>query len=147
MKRYVLAAAALPLVASLALAQSTTAPTTTTPPAATSPATPSAGTAGQPQWYTRKEGEYRSSKLIGTKVKNGAGETIGDINEVLLAKDGKAAAVVIGVGGFLGVGEREVAVAFDSLKVNQDSSGNNVVMLDATKDSLKGAPAWSWQRS
>ena len=145
MMKYLLAAAVLPLAVSYAVAQSTTPSTTTvTPPAAsTTTTTP----AGQPQWYTRKDGEWRSSKLIGTKVKNGAGETIGDINDVLLAKDGKASAVIIGVGGFLGVGEREVAVAFDSLKMNTDSNGNNVVMLDATKDSLKGAPAWSWQHS
>ena len=86
----------------------------------------------------------RASKLIGTTVKNDADESIGSINEVVLGKDGKVAAVVIGVGGFLGMGEREVAVNFDSLRVAQDGNNRTVVSLDATKDSLKAAPEWSW---
>jgi hypothetical protein len=86
----------------------------------------------------------RASKLIGTSVKNDANETIGSINEVVLGKDGKVAAVVIGVGGFLGMGEREVAVNFDSLRMSQDSNNRTLVTLDATKDSLKAAPEWRW---
>ena len=65
-------------------------------------------------------------------------------NEVVLGKDGKVAAVVIGVGGFLGMGEREVAVNFDSLRMSQDSNNRTLVTLDATKDSLKAAPEWRW---
>jgi hypothetical protein len=61
--------------------------------------------------------------------------------------DGSAAAAIIGVGGFLGMGEREVAVQFKSLKIARDSSGNDVVTLDANKDTLKNAPAWTWQSS
>jgi sporulation protein YlmC with PRC-barrel domain len=149
-----LAAATLPVLSLAAIAQTTPAPTTPTTPSATTPSTmPSttmnnnSGAATTPQWYNSHQGEWRSSKLIGTAVKNNAGETIGDINDVLLSKDGQARAVVIGVGGFLGVGEREVAVDFKSLQVNQDSGGTNVVMLNATKDALKNAPVWQWSRS
>jgi hypothetical protein len=49
-------------------------------------------------------------------VYNEANEKIGDINEVILDKSGKVANVVLGVGGFLGMGEHYVAVAFDQLK-------------------------------
>ena len=101
-------------------------------------------TGGAPAWYTAHGNEMRASKLIGTSVKNDANETIGSINEVVLGKDGKVAAVVIGVGGFLGMGEREVAVNFDSLRMSQDSNNRTLVTLDATKDSLKAAPEWRW---
>ena len=57
---------------------------------------------------------------------------------------GKATAAVIGVGGFLGIGEHEVAVNFDSLKVARDGNGKATVTLNATKDSLKAAPQWKW---
>lgn len=61
-------------------------------------------------------GEWRASKMVGLNVYNQANEKLGDISEVLLDKSGKVHAVVIGVGGFLGVGQRDVAVAFDKIK-------------------------------
>ena len=63
-----------------------------------------------------KQGEWRASKLVGLNVYNEANEKIGDINEVILDKSGKVANVILGVGGFLGMGEHYVAVAFDQLK-------------------------------
>ena len=124
---------ALALAASPALAQTPTNPS----PTATS-------RSAQPQWYSHQGTELRASKLIGTTVKNSANELIGSINEVVLSNDGKVAAVVIGVGGFLGMGEREVAVNYDSLRISRDSNDKTVVALDATKDSLKAAPEWRW---
>jgi sporulation protein YlmC with PRC-barrel domain len=126
-------AAALMLAASpLVLAQTTPSPT------------PAPGGSMQVQWYSHQAGEMRASKLIGTRVNNEAGERIGDINEIVLSKDGKVAAVVIGVGGFLGLGEREVAVKFESLRLTQDANNNTVAAISATKDSLKSAPEWRW---
>jgi hypothetical protein len=144
-----LAAAAIPALATVAYAQ-TNAPTTTPSTEATTPApamTPSATTAAAPEWYSHQQGEWRTSKLVGSKVKNNAGDTIGDINEILLTSDGSAAAAVIGVGGFLGMGEHQVAVQFKSLKIDRDSNGNDVVKLDTTKEALKKAPEWTWQSS
>jgi sporulation protein YlmC with PRC-barrel domain len=63
-----------------------------------------------------KEGQWRSSKLIGVDVYNEANEKVGDIEELILDKSGKIENVVLGVGGFLGVGEHYVAVDFDKLK-------------------------------
>jgi sporulation protein YlmC with PRC-barrel domain len=63
-----------------------------------------------------KEGQWRSSKLIGVDVYNEANEKIGNIEELILDKSGKVEHVVLGVGGFLGMGEHYVAVAFDKLK-------------------------------
>jgi len=98
----------------------------------------------QPQWFTQAGNEMRASKLIGTTVVNDANESVGKISELVLGKDGKVAAVVIGVGGFLGMGEREVAVNFASLRIAQDSNNKTMVSLNATKDSLKSAPEWQW---
>jgi sporulation protein YlmC with PRC-barrel domain len=63
-----------------------------------------------------REGEWRASKLVGVNVYNEANEKIGDISEIILDKSGKTAKVIIGVGGFLGMGEHYVAVAYDKLK-------------------------------
>lgn len=87
---------------------------------------------------------FRASKLIGSTVYNSANENIGDINEILLDNTGKVSRVVIGVGGFLGMGERNVAVPFTDLKLSQDGSTIKV-MTSYNKDSLKNMPAWKWE--
>jgi hypothetical protein len=141
MKSLTATAFALGLFASpLAMAQTSTAPSPATPPAA---ATNTSDSSTQPQWYSHRAGEIRASKLIGTTVKNPGNETIGDINEVILDNDGRVAALIIGVGGFLGMGERQVAVDFKSVRLSQEGN-STVVMFNATKDGLKSAPAWTW---
>jgi len=133
------------LAASPSLAQTTTpAPAPAAPPAATAPA-------GNLSYYTHTSGQMRASKLIGMNVKNQANETIGEINELILDKDGKVAAVVVGVGGFLGIGQREVALDYKSLNIKYDpnamtDAGATTVMVNATKESLTNAPAWTWNR-
>jgi sporulation protein YlmC with PRC-barrel domain len=76
-----------------------------------------------------RDGEWRASKLVGVNVYNEANEKIGDINDVILDKSGKASKVILGVGGFLGMGEHNVAVPFEKLKwVNEpvrSASGSN----------------------
>ena len=62
------------------------------------------------------KGNWRASKLMGLDVYNEANEKLGDINELILDKHGKVNAVVIGVGGFLGMGEHDIAVSMDKLK-------------------------------
>jgi sporulation protein YlmC with PRC-barrel domain len=61
-------------------------------------------------------GQWRASKLIGIGVYNEGNERLGDINEVIVDRTGKIHGVIIGVGGFLGMGEHDVMVAFDRLK-------------------------------
>jgi sporulation protein YlmC with PRC-barrel domain len=63
-----------------------------------------------------REGEWRASKLVGLNVYNEGNEKIGDINDIILDKSGKAENVILGVGGFLGMGEHYVAVAYDKLR-------------------------------
>jgi hypothetical protein len=59
---------------------------------------------------------WRSSKLIGLGVYNDQNEKLGDISEILLDKSGKADFVVIGVGGFLGIGQHDIMVEMSKLK-------------------------------
>ena len=62
------------------------------------------------------KGNWRASKLVGLDVYNDSNEKLGDISEILVDNTGKINAVVIGVGGFLGVGQHDIAVSFDKLK-------------------------------
>jgi sporulation protein YlmC with PRC-barrel domain len=88
---------------------------TSAPPASTSTTTTSTTTTTQ-FMTTMKAGEWRASKLKGVYVYNSANEKIGDINELLIDSSGKIEAAVVGVGGFLGMGEHDVAVPFSQLK-------------------------------
>ncbi len=63
-----------------------------------------------------QKGEYRASKFVGINIYNNNDENIGEINEVMVDKDGSIKAVVIGVGGFLGIGEKNVALPFKSIQ-------------------------------
>ncbi|MDP2355037.1 MAG: PRC-barrel domain-containing protein [Beijerinckiaceae bacterium] len=72
---------------------------------------------GSLQYLTEhRAGLWRASKLDGVDVYNEQNDKIGDITEVLLDETGRIEAVVIGVGGFLGIGQRNVAVPFNALK-------------------------------
>jgi len=92
------------LLATVASAQT---PTPTTDRANTAPAAAS---------DSSFQGDWRASKIVGLNVYNDNNESIGSINDLLTDKKGSIKAVVIGVGGFLGVGSYLVAVAFDKIK-------------------------------
>lgn len=83
---------------------------------------------------------WRASKLIGLKVYNEANEKLGDINELLLDKKGKVNAVVIGVGGFLGMGEHDIAVSMDKLKfVEEPVRTSSSAPATTARDNTTGA--------
>jgi sporulation protein YlmC with PRC-barrel domain len=90
--------------------------------------------------------ELRTSKLVGSKVYNNANENIGSIDDIILKPDGSMDEVVLSVGGFLGMGDKYVAVPFSNLKITQDGNGFKVV-TDGTKDSLKALPAYQFFKS
>jgi sporulation protein YlmC with PRC-barrel domain len=69
-----------------------------------------------PPLYQIKAGEWRASKLDGLDVYNTNNEKIGDISEMIVDRSGKIQAVVIGIGGFLGIGEHLVAVPFEQVQ-------------------------------
>jgi sporulation protein YlmC with PRC-barrel domain len=117
--------------------------------------------------------QWRASKVIGLNVYNEQNEKLGDINELLFDKSGKIAGAIIGVGGFLGMGEHDIMVSFDKLKwVNEPvrtsaappagttgtattqparpARGANErwypdhAVLNATKDQLKAMPQFKY---
>jgi sporulation protein YlmC with PRC-barrel domain len=92
------------LLASVAFAQN---PTATTDRASTPPAAAS---------DSSFQGDWRASKVVGVSVYNDNNESLGSINDLLMDNSGNIKAVVIGVGGFLGVGEHLVAIPFDKIK-------------------------------
>lgn len=73
-------------------------------------------------------------------------EKIGDINDVLVDKTGKVTAFIVGVGGFLGVGERDVAVPFSAVKMTKKND-KWWLSMDETKDSLKNAVGYKYDRN
>jgi hypothetical protein len=86
--------------------------------------------------------DVSAKALLNESVKNAANETIGDINDVLISGDGKVAAVIVGVGGFLGMGEKNVALPYDQLVFAKDVGDDLVVTTSATKESLETAPEY-----
>jgi sporulation protein YlmC with PRC-barrel domain len=98
--------AASALLATVAFAQTST---TTTDRATT---TTTAATASDSSF----QGSWRASKVVGLSVYNDNNESLGSINDLLMDKNGSIKAVVLGVGGFLGMGEHLVAIAFDKIK-------------------------------
>jgi hypothetical protein len=72
----------------------------------------------------QQPGQWLASKLIGTTVVGPNNESIGDVNDVLMERDGHAAAVIVGVGGFLGIGEKDVAISFDHIELTSRGATN-----------------------
>lgn len=108
------------LLASVAFAQS---PSTTDNTTKNSPMTTMSDTSTSPSTSTAPssfQGNWRASKLVGLSVYNDKNESVGSINDMLTDKNGKIVAVVIGVGGFLGVGEHLVAVPFEKVKFSTE---------------------------
>jgi putative membrane protein len=115
--------------------------------------------------------DWTAEALIGRTVENGNGDNLGEINNVIINEKGDVVAVVIGVGGFLGIGEKNVGVPFDDLdfktaeamkdrtdtkeeKAEQktdsvaarfDTEHQDIrIVLNTTKEDLEAAPAFAW---
>lgn len=84
----------------------------------------------------------RASRVMGKAVRSEAGDDIGTVNDVIINPPDNVAYAIVGVGGFLGVGERLVAVPFDSLQPRE--AGNGLVLPGATKDSIKLLPEFKY---
>lgn len=80
-------------------------------------------------------------KLIGRNIKNAQDETIGEIKSIYIDKEGKVDSVMVSVGGFLGVGDREVRIAWSDLQVM--NNGEKVV-VNMTKEELKARPEYKY---
>ena len=155
LKTFATATAVSALMISGAFAQTTQPAPSTTAPSAT-PATPAPATdttkksessASGPQFIAaQKSDQWLASKFNGTDVMGPNNEKIGDVNDLLFQKDGKLVGVIVGVGGFLGIGQKDVAIDMSAFQMVPGSNANdpNDVKLKVswTKDQLKAAPSF-----
>jgi sporulation protein YlmC with PRC-barrel domain len=89
-----------------------------------------AGTVTSTQIPTEFRG-MRTEQLVGKSVYNGNGERVGEIDDIVVNRNSRSTAAVVGVGGFLGVGEKKVVVPFDNMRMQ----GDRVVVAGLTKES------------
>ena len=89
------------------------------------------------------DGMVRASEFIGETVTNGKGEEVGTVDDLIVSQGDRVFYAVLSVGGFLGVGDKLVAVPFEELKIGaKDVEG--LVMYDTTKEKLKAQPAFHY---
>ena len=111
----------------------------------TTAATPPAATTAVPTIVT-------SDAIAGAKIMSAAdfvdktvyapdGASVGEVNDFFVTQDGKVQAVVIGVGGFLGIGEKDVAVSMPAIQMQPDGD-NTKLVINATKEELTAAPTY-----
>jgi len=117
-----------------------TASAQTTSPAPATPATPPAATSATKPMPGPQAADAK--KLIGRNIKNADGDTIGEIKSVYISSEGTVDSVMVGVGGFLGVGEREVQLAWKDLHV---ADNGEKVTVNMTKDQLKAMAPYSYK--
>jgi sporulation protein YlmC with PRC-barrel domain len=72
---------------------------------------------------------------------------IGEVKDVLVDHDGKTVALIIGVGGFLGAGEKDVAVPFNSVRFTTKNNNKWYMVMNTTKDGMKAAPGYKYDRT
>jgi sporulation protein YlmC with PRC-barrel domain len=72
---------------------------------------------------------------------------IGEIMDVLVDREGKATALIVGVGGFLGMGEKDVAVPFNAVRVTTKDNNKWYLVMNSTKDALKSAKGFKYDRN
>lgn len=125
------------------------APAAPSDPAAssTAPAAPEAGSgmssAASGSYLTEQsQTQISANDYIGKPIYNADNESIGDVNDLILEENGGIAAAVVGVGGFLGIGEKDVAVPMDKISMARDAQNNNDVRLTTTEtaEALQAAP-------
>jgi hypothetical protein len=107
----------------------------------------SAASTQQPGFLqNQSSNEWRASKLIGASVYGPDNSSIGEIDDLIVASNGQLKAAVIGVGGFLGVGQKDVAVPIDALNVQRKANSSSIdkITVSFTKDQLKNAPKFAY---
>jgi hypothetical protein len=136
-KRLMITTAAAALVVGSAAAQQTP-PPSKAPPMQKSETMPNAQ--GSHQFVTTQAADqWLASKFKGTDVMGANNEKIGDVTDILFDQNGRVLAYVIGVGGFLGIGQKDVALAPNAFRVTNDRNEMKLT-LAMSRDELKNAP-------
>jgi len=113
--------------------------------AATTAQTTTGAAASDTYLTAQSESQMSANDFMGQAIYTGDNQTIGDINDLLVEKDGGIVAAVVGVGGFLGIGEKDVAVPFSKITLTREPGENGAegaVRLTTTEtaESLRNAP-------
>ena len=143
LKTLMMTTAAAALVVGSAVAQS---PAPDSPKAPTAqkaePMPPAAGAQGTRQFVTQQAtDQWLATKFKGTDVIGSNNEKIGDVNDILFDRNGRIMAYVIGVGGFLGIGSKDVALAPAAFQLQPATDRDELKLkLTMTRDDLKNAP-------
>jgi sporulation protein YlmC with PRC-barrel domain len=105
------------MLAATAVAQTTSPSTPPSAPATTAPAAPAPAPekAKAPENNLAGQGKWRASKLMGVDIYGPDNKKVGDVTEVVFDKTGKIELVTVGVGGFLGIGSKDVAIPFEQV--------------------------------
>ena len=133
-------------------------PAITTPALAQQPAAPSAQTPSQQAAPVPASGQWRASKVIGVDIYNPQNEKLGEIEELIIDQSGRVAGAIIGVGGFLGIGEHDILVPMDRLRFSNEAGKTTTgaagadgkqwypdrAVMNATKDQLKETKAFKY---
>ena len=105
------------------------------------PAKPAESASAAPSFLTKQEStDMLASNLIGQTVVNSQDESIGDINDLVTDESGKVIAVLVGTGGFLGLGEKDVALGYQDLRFVRDENGAIKVIANVSQETLASAP-------
>jgi sporulation protein YlmC with PRC-barrel domain len=86
--------------------------------------------------------ELTAENVIGSTVYGANEENVGEVGDLVLSQDGKIDAVILDVGGFLGIGEKEVAIGMDNLEFMLDENGNRYLYTPFTQEQLEAQPAY-----
>jgi len=120
------------------------APASPSAPADTMTTAPAVGSTAAVGAYLTEQSESQISanEYIGKSVYNAENSSIGNINDLILEENGGIVAAVVGVGGFLGIGQKDVAVPLEKVTLTRDAANNNEVRLTTTEtaESLQAAP-------
>ena len=108
---------------------------------APAPSDSAALSSDSPQFLSKQErSDWLASNLSGVSVVNAANENIGSITDLITDENGKVIGVLIGAGGFLGIGQKDVAIRFEDLKLARDEKDNVTAMVNITQETLAAAP-------
>lgn len=87
--------------------------------------------------------ELTSENLVGARVYGAKDEDVGEVNKLILNSDGSVKQLVLDIGGFLGMGEHQIAVGLDQVNIMRNEKGDDVrVYVDSNKETLKALPTY-----
>jgi hypothetical protein len=116
---------------------------TTTTTAETQPATTDQSTTQTTEQALAAPQGFLASNVIGATVYSQDDQSIGDINDIILSPEGQPSQVIVGVGGFLGMGEKDVVLDMSKLKMAATDDGNLKIIVQTTPEELKNMPAFT----